>query len=41
MHRWRRGDAKTKTFPGDNLSSINLRTEEMDVFGVSNSDPLG
>lgn len=40
MHRWGRGDAKTKAFPGDNLSSINLRTEEMNVFGLSNSDHL-
>lgn len=31
---------KTKTFPGYNLSSVNLRTKEINVFGLSNSDHL-
>lgn len=43
VHRWREGREKpnpNKPFPGYSWSSRNLRTEEMNIFGLSDSDHL-
>lgn len=43
VHRWREGRKKpnpSKPFPGYSRSSRNLRTEEMSIFGLSDSDHL-